>query len=140
MAHDRRYVFLLTRAQKRLQRHIERHTADQTGISAVQAGALFVMLRQDGALSGDLATALDIAPSAVTGLADRMVRAGLIERRIDTDDKRITRLWLTKLGREVGTRALADLGPLNATLTEGFSKDEMTVVSRWLTAVNERFR
>ncbi|RKG92833.1 MarR family transcriptional regulator [Corallococcus sp. CA053C] len=75
----------------------------------------------------------------MTGLADRMVRAGLIDRRTDPEDKRISRLWLTRLGREVGTHALAELGALNATLTEGFTDAEMAVVSRWLAAVHARF-
>ena len=140
MTHDRRYIFLLNTAQKRLQRHIEQQTERRIGISAVQAGALFILQKQDGALSGELAAALDIAPSAMTGLADRMARAGLIERRTDAIDRRINRLWLTDSGREAASRALAELAPLNKTLSEGFSEAEMAVVSRWLAVVQQRFQ
>ena len=140
MTHDRRYIFLLNMAQKRLQRHIEQQTERRIGISAVQAGALFILQKQDGALSGELAAALDIAPSAMTGLADRMARAGLIERRTDAIDRRINRLWLTDSGREAASRALAELAPLNKTLSEGFSEAEMAVVSRWLAVVQQRFQ
>jgi DNA-binding MarR family transcriptional regulator len=140
MTHDRRYIFLLNMAQKRLQRHIEQQTERRIGISAVQAGALFILQKQDGALSGELATALDIAPSAMTGLADRMARAGLIERRTDAIDRRINRLWLTDSGREAASRALKELAPLNKTLSEGFSEAEMAVVSRWLAVVQQRFQ
>ena len=140
MTHDRRYIFLLNMAQKRLQRHIEQQTEHRAGISAVQAGALFILQKQDGALSGELATALDIAPSAMTGLADRMTRGGLIERRTDAIDRRINRLWLTESGREAASRALAELAPLNKTLSEGFSEAEMAVVSRWLAVVQQRFQ
>ncbi|WP_409276586.1 MarR family winged helix-turn-helix transcriptional regulator [Pseudomonas defluvii] len=140
MSHDRRYIFLLNTAQKSLRRHMEQYVERRNGISMVQAGALFVLLKQDGALSGDLASALDIAPSAMTGLADRMLRAGLIERRTDPTDKRINRLWLTEQGREAAACAQAELGPLNSTLSDGFSEVEMAVVSRWLTAVQQRFR
>ena len=140
MTHDRRYIFLLNMAQKRLQRHIEQQTERRIGISAVQAGALFILQKQDGALSGELAAALDIAPSAMTGLADRMARAGLIERRTDAIDRRINRLWLTDSGREAASRALKELAPLNKTLSEGFSEAEMAVVSRWLAVVQQRFQ
>jgi DNA-binding MarR family transcriptional regulator len=138
MSHDRRYIFLLNMAQKRLQRHIEQQTEQRAGISAAQAGALFILQKQDGALSGELA--LDIAPSAMTGLADRMARAGLIERRTDTTDRRINRLWLTDSGRDAAARALAELAPLNKTLSEGFSEEEMAVVSRWLGTVRQRLQ
>lgn len=139
MSHDRRYVLLLNTAQKRLRRHLEQHAEQRAGISVVQAGALFALLKQDGALSTEVASQLDIAPSAMTGLADRMVRAGLLERRVDAQDKRINRLWLTDHGREVAAIAHGGLAPLNHTLGEGFSAEEMQVVSRWLTAVAERF-
>ncbi|MDE1164750.1 MAG: MarR family winged helix-turn-helix transcriptional regulator [Pseudomonas sp.] len=137
--HDPRYVFLLNVAQRRIQRHIERLAEHRAGVSAVQAGALFALSRQDGALSGDLAAALDIAPSAMTGLADRMIKAGLILRRTDQQDKRINRLWLTALGRETALAAKAELAALNAVVTEGFSEAEMSTVSRWLETMGKRF-
>lgn len=139
MTFDRRYMYLLNTAQKRLRRHLEQRAESRAGISVVQAGALFALLRQDGALSTELASQLDIAPSAMTGLADRMLRAGLLERRVDEQDKRINRLWLTAHGREVALTAQGELAPLNHNLTEGFSDAEMQVVSRWLAAVSERF-
>ena len=138
MRHDRRYIYLLNSAQKRLSRHIERHVSNTAGISATQAGALFVIRAQDGALSGEVASALDIAPSAMTGLADRMVKSGLIDRRVDGQDKRSYRLWLTEAGLEAALLATTELGPLNATLTEEFTDKELEVVSRWLTAVRQR--
>lgn len=139
MGHDRRYMYLLTTAQKRLRRRLEQQAESRAGISVVQAAALFALLRQDGALSTELASQLDIAPSAMTGLADRMLRGGLLERRVDEQDRRINRIWLTAHGREVALTAQGELGPLNQSLTEGFSDDEMAVVSRWLAAVAERF-
>ena len=138
MKHDRRYIYLLNSAQKSLSRHIERHVSNTAGISATQAGALFVIRAQDGALSGEVASALDIAPSAMTGLADRMVKSGLIDRRVDGQDKRSYRLWLTQAGLEAALLATTKLGQLNATLTEEFTDKELEVVSRWLTAVRQR--
>ena len=138
MTYDRRYIYLLSTAQKHLSRHIERHVSNTAGISATQAGALFVIRAQDGALSGEVASALDIAPSAMTGLADRMVKSGLIDRRVDDQDKRSYRLWLTEAGPEAARLATTELAPLNATLTQGFTDKELEVVSRWLTAVRQR--
>lgn len=139
MEHDRRYMYLLSTAHKRLRRRLEQQAENRAGISVVQAGALFALLRRDGALSTELASQLDIAPSAMTGLADRLLRGGLVERRVDDQDKRINRLWLTDHGRTVAATAQDELGPLNQSLTQGFSDGEMAVVSRWLQAVAQRF-
>lgn len=140
MEHDRRYLYLLNAAQKNLSRYIKRHVSNSAGISATQAGALFAIRAQDGALSGEVACALDIAPSAMTGLADRMVRSGLILRRVDEQDKRSYRLWLTEGGREAAQQAMAELAPLNVKLTQGFTDSELEIVSRWLHTVNERYK
>ena len=80
-APDRRLIFLLNVAQRRLQRWVEQQMAAENGLTSAQSGVLFYLGRDDGALIGDVALALDLVPSAMSGLADRMERAGLVERQ-----------------------------------------------------------
>jgi hypothetical protein len=69
--------------------------------------------------------------ATISGLVDKLVRAGLVERRQNADDRRVIPLWLTSEGQatagEIGQgnraylAALAeqlgdDLGPVTATL------------------------
>lgn len=136
---DRRLVYLLNVGQRRLNRWIEARLADRGAISAAQAGALFYLARHDGASIGELAQTLDLAASAMTGLADRLVRAGLLERRRDAEDGRAVRLHLTAAGRSALKAANAELAPLNARLAEGFSEAELAVVARWLASLRRKF-
>ncbi|NKF21037.1 MarR family winged helix-turn-helix transcriptional regulator [Solimonas marina] len=136
---DRRLVYLLNVGQRRLNRWIEARLADKGMVSSAQAGALFYLARQDGASIGELAQALDLAASAMTGLADRMVRIGLLERRRDAKDGRAVRLHLTDAGRAALQAANAELAPLNARLTDGFSAAEIDVVARWLRSLQGKF-
>lgn len=48
----------------------------------------------------DLAGAIVTSKSGLTSIIDRMEADGLLERRPDPDDRRVTRLRLTKLGEE----------------------------------------
>lgn len=48
---------------------------------------------------GDLAGRLLISPSSCTRVVDRMLGAGLVERRADEDDARIRHVGLTPAGR-----------------------------------------
>ncbi|HFF8809487.1 TPA: MarR family winged helix-turn-helix transcriptional regulator [Klebsiella pneumoniae] len=137
--HDKRYIFLLNIAQKSLQRHIESSITDAHGLTAVQAGALFILQHQDGLLIGEVADALNIAASAMTSLSDRMARSGLISKQPDIHDKRSNRLWMTDPGREAAIMAKKQLIPVNARLKEGFSEEEMVVVARWLESIPPRF-
>ncbi|MFD1625832.1 MarR family winged helix-turn-helix transcriptional regulator [Azospirillum griseum] len=135
---DRRLVYLLNVGHRRLQRWIQARTAD-SGVTAAQSGVLFHLARQDGALIGEVGQALDAAPSAMSGLADRMVESGLIERRPDRRDGRAWRLFLTPAGRRALVEAKNGLADINARLSAGFSEEEMQVVARWLSSLPGKF-
>ncbi len=138
MSFDKRYIFLLSNAHKSLQRYLDRQI-EASQLSAVQAGVLFVLAKQQGILIGELAQHLNLAPSAMTGLADRMIKLGLISRQIDQQDKRSQRIYLTDQGKNAGQHAQQLLAPINKLLTSGFSTEEMRVVSRWLEHVQQNF-
>jgi DNA-binding MarR family transcriptional regulator len=135
---DRRLIFLLNVAQRRLQRWLAAQ-APKGGVTAAQTGLLFVLGRRDGVLMGEAGAALDLGMPGISGLADRMIEAGLIEKRADPNDGRAWRLWLTLSGRKALARSKAGVAELNACLTEGFSDAEIEIVARWLTSLQAKF-
>jgi DNA-binding MarR family transcriptional regulator len=56
----------------------------------------------------DLGRAVVISKSGLTGLVDRMQRAGLVERVGDPGDRRVVHVALTTVGAEVYRHARAD--------------------------------
>lgn len=139
LSEHRRLFFLLNIGQRRVQRWVDRKAETDARASAAQAGVLFFLAKQDGALIGEVGAALQLAPSAMTGLADRMAKAGLLTRHADSDDGRATRLFLTDEGHAALKRARVLLRELNGKLCDGFSDDELDVVARWLNALQQRF-
>lgn len=133
---NRRMMFLLSAAHRRVQRWIE---AEMGGLTSAQSGVLFMLGRQDGAAIGEVAEALDTAPSAMSGLIDRMERSGLVERRADPADGRGQRIHMTDQGRAAREAAKSGLEEINQRITEGFSEAEIDVVSRWLASLQHRF-
>ena len=138
MRTDRRLIFLLNVAQRRLQRFVAAQTREG-GVTSAQSGLLFVLGRTDGVLMGEAGAALDLGMPGISGLAERMVEAGLIEKRADPADGRAWRLFLTVSGRKALARTKARVAELNARLTEGFSDTEIDIVSRWLISVQSKF-
>ncbi len=136
---DRRLIFLLNAGQRRVQRWIEAKMAAKGGLTAAQSGVLFLLGDQDGVLIGEAADALDLAPSAMTGLIDRMTRAELVERQADPKDGRAMRLCLTDKGRAARAAAKSGLDGINAHLTDGFTDAEIAVVARWLASLQTKF-
>ena len=59
MKPDRRLIFLMTVGYRRLQRGLEQEMLAQDGLTSAQSGVLFFLGQNDGALIGDVASALD---------------------------------------------------------------------------------
>jgi DNA-binding MarR family transcriptional regulator len=135
---EHRLVFLLSVAQRRLQRWIAGQT-QQSGVTATQSGLLFVLGQRDGVLMGEAGAALDLGPPGISGLVDRMTAANLIRRRADPDDGRAWRLWLTPAGRAALAQSKTGLAEVNARLAEGFTEAEIDIVARWLTSLQSKF-
>ncbi len=132
-------VWLLSRAQRRVLARADAGLTD-IGITATQAGALFCFRDADpsgGLLVGDLAEALGLAQSAASGLAGRLVEAGLVARSDDPDDRRAARLTLTAAGRRARAEAMRRVHAHNTQMMTGFTEREMATVVRWLTHVAE---
>ncbi len=132
-----RLIYLLSVAQRRVQRALAANSAE--AVSPAQAGLLFVLGKQDGALMGEAGAALDLGPAGISGLVDRMAAAGLVERRVDEKDARAWRVFLTPKGRKSLVRAREVARETNARLAQGFSDDEIDIVARWLTSIPSKF-
>ncbi|MBF6989960.1 MULTISPECIES: MarR family winged helix-turn-helix transcriptional regulator [Cupriavidus] len=135
---EHRLVYLLNVGQRRLQRWSQARVAGG-GVTAAQSGLLFFLGGNDGALMSEAAAALDLGAPGMSGLADRTERAGLIERRPDESDRRVSRLWLTEAGRAARQHSKVSMKALNAKLTKGFTEAEIDIVARWLTSLQTKF-
>src|SRR5580693_1367583 len=125
---DRRLIYLLNVAQRRVQRFV---ATQRDGATPAQSGLLFVLGKQDGLAIGAAGAALDLGLPGISGLAERMREGGLIEKRADPADGRAARLWLAG--------AKAGAADINARLMDGFTDAEIDIVSRWLRAVQTKF-
>jgi MarR family transcriptional regulator, organic hydroperoxide resistance regulator len=129
---DRRLFLLLDRARNRLFKRANRKLLHSANITVSQGAALFYMSRHDGCLLSDLAEGLDLNNSAITGLAMRMEKNGLIERRPCPEDGRAMRAHLTEKGRAAHESVKEALRGFNTEIERGFTPQEMDVVYRFL--------
>ncbi|WP_109260967.1 MarR family winged helix-turn-helix transcriptional regulator [Hyphobacterium indicum] len=113
---DRRLFLLIEIAARRLNREADKRLKAEAGVSAAQAGVLFLLLRRGQRRMGSLSKTLSLNPPAVTGLVDRMVRAGLVTKTTDQTDGRGAMVALTAEGSEAAERADIVLRDLNADL------------------------
>ena len=137
MSKPPRLIFLLNSAQRRLQQFVaaEQERAARAGEGApspAQSGVLFVLAREDGVTMGRLAQALDLAPSAMSGLVQRMEAQRWVARRASELDARTQHVWLQPAGRALLPALHKALGRINESLVGSFSPAELQTVARWL--------
>jgi DNA-binding MarR family transcriptional regulator len=70
-------------------------------LTVTQLRVLLVLREDPGAPAGVLAERLRVTPPTVTGLVDRLVRSGAVQREEDPKDRRLVRNVLTERGQEV---------------------------------------
>lgn len=89
---------------------------------------------------GELARHLGVTSAAASGIVDRLVARGHVERRPHEADKRRTQVVLTDSGR---TEVLGHLMPMFVALDEldrSLTDDERAVVDRYLNGAIEAIR
>lgn len=131
MAAKPRFLHLLSRAARAAQAIADDGLAD-TGLTAAQAGALFLIPAEGGASVNAISEGLGLAQSAASVLVQRLEAANLIERQTDPNDRRAVLLTLTTRGRSLRARAAERAQQMNTAATRGFTADEQAIVARWL--------
>ena len=94
----------------------------------------------DGMIQSDLARVLDVGKVSIGVLVDRLEESGHIERRPDPVDRRLKRLYITKLGYEV-IEQMQDVGKdLNDVVLDGISKDDVRIAEDVMHRMKENIR
>jgi len=113
--------FGLTGSQWAILRHL--HRAEEEG--------------QVGLRLTDLSDRLLLRPPSVTGVVDRLERAGLVVREGSPTDLRAKQVMLTERGREIIDRVLAVHGEQIESVLGGLSADEVSELHRILVRFRE---
>ena len=77
------------------------------GLSVPQCDVLTTLTEKEGLSQQALAQRLYVTKGNISGLIDRLVAAGLVERRPIAADKRQHAIYLTPAGRDAAEKAIA---------------------------------
>jgi len=79
---------------------------EEFNITAPQSFVLFCLLEEDGMTLKEVGSKAMIDSSSMTVLVDKLENEKLVQRRLDPDDRRAIRVFLTAEGRKLAQRAL----------------------------------
>lgn len=106
-----------------------------------QAMCLRLLTVNEGATQREIAHMLHVAPPTVSKMLSAMEKSGLVERRPDHTDQRLTRVYLTDAGRERDEEIAAAVGQyVNATfgaLSERDRRDLSRLLHKLAASIRE---
>ncbi len=130
-----REVIELQRTIDRARRQDELDVWMELNVTLPQLKSLFFIGSEGTTNLSSLASTLNVTPTNVTGIVDRLVKQGLITRTENPDDRRMLLLRVTKEGEELINRLRERrLGYLNAILKR-ISLEELETLSFGLKSI-----
>jgi DNA-binding MarR family transcriptional regulator len=111
--------FVIGKAAQQVSRRA-REALEPHGVTPTQYALLKVLSDGDGQTGADLGMRLAIDSATMTGVADRLAAAGLVDRRPDPQDRRLQRLFLTERARALQAALDEAMDRLNAEVAAEF--------------------
>ena len=111
--------------------------SQHTGLNRTDMRALELIARREGLTAGELASSLRLTTGAITGVIDRLEKAGHAVREVDLEDRRRVVVQSTKDARLTGQRLFFALQQSIRDSVAGYSEEELRVVSDFLGRIHE---
>jgi DNA-binding MarR family transcriptional regulator len=117
----------------RMLRRIFNERVTPMGLTQAQWRALVHLSRNEGLNQVSLAELLEVQPITVARLIDKLVAAGLVERRPDPNDRRAQRLFLTERAAPVLEHIWEIADEIYQVVLAGLSQGERDALTNLLT-------
>jgi DNA-binding MarR family transcriptional regulator len=112
----------------------------EKGLHRGQHRILFMLWQADGVTQREMADRLNLAPASITDALQRMEKRGFIERRSDLQDQRITRVYLTELGRGLQLETDNVFKSFGEQSFKGFTLEEKVLLRRFFIQIRENLK
>jgi len=110
---------------------------ETVGLYRGQPPMLRVLAEREGVSHSELAARLDVRPATISKMLNRMERAGFLTRKPDTEDQRVSRVYLTEQGRAVQSEMCRLLRTMAQETFAGFTLEEQGLLRRFLLQIRE---
>jgi DNA-binding MarR family transcriptional regulator len=140
MKKDDRLIYLILTAQQTLRNHLNSAlVAGGVKATIAQNAILFLLKQKDGRTMTELSRILSIDNSTLTGLTDRLEKAGFVRRSANPGDRRSSHICITEEGIAQAEAAKIIIHRVNDKIKEGFTAGEVDSFKAVLNAFSSKF-
>jgi MarR family transcriptional regulator for hemolysin len=136
---DMNFLFALGEVQRLMRAYADKEAA-RYGITRAQWAVLAKVERSEGMKQTELAELLEMQPITLTRLIDKLCDNGWIERRGDSNDRRVNRLYLKKAARPLLGKLAGLKSDITAAALAGISPTEAERLVTQLESIKENVR
>ena len=137
-ASKHRVYFLLQRAAHVLKKEADTALSEAGGMTTSQAAVLAILHSEGAVTQRFLAEKLQQRESAITTMADRLLKAGYVTRARSPTDGRAWLLQMTDEGREALKAIQEPFQAINAELDAAFPGEDMDTLAKGLAQLIEQ--
>ncbi len=140
MAEDDRLIYLIFTAQQKLRTHLGNvMMRNNIRVTPAQAGILFLLAEKGGRTMSELSQILSIDNSTITGLVDRLEKAGLVRRNASPNDRRASHVYVSPAGIQEMEKAKKIVKKVNREIKDGFTAEELASFKKILESFFQKF-
>lgn len=110
------------------------------GIHPKQIPILAVLYKEDGYSQKELARQLGVKPPTVTVSIQRLEKSGLLIRKQDEKDQRVSRIYLSPEGRKIIKEGMKMAREGEQYIFAGFSESEICLMRRFCAQIKENIK
>ncbi|MBD2840863.1 MarR family winged helix-turn-helix transcriptional regulator [Erythrobacter rubeus] len=122
-------------AHSALFRAADARLRETIGLGTAQQAILFLLVKTGSMPLSEVARRVGLGKSGLSGMVDRMEKAGLVERQRSESDGRSIMLAILPRGREMVDQSLPITKAINEELLEPFSQEDRATIARFLTHI-----
>lgn len=116
----------------RVHYHCMHNLLNDVGLYPGQPHMLFALVEKDGQSQRELAERIKIKPATITVMISRMEKVGLVERKADLEDQRVSRVYIKEKGKEVCEQVKSIVNNLEKGCFENFTQEEQELLKKLL--------
>ena len=121
----------------RMRRNLINTAIESFGLYVGQDLIMVQLWNEEGLRQSQLAERSGIEVSTMTKTLQRLERYGLVERRQDTEDTRVTRVFLTEEGRSLKPTVTEQWNQAEQQTFVGFTTEEYALLSSFLQRIEK---
>jgi DNA-binding MarR family transcriptional regulator len=124
-------IFLLAKAYQKAHGEFKRRLHSY-GLTPIQHLVLEALWDKDGLSAGDIGKKLIFDGATLSGVLDRLSSGGWITKTLDSEDKRILRIYLTSKSKDLKPKLSEERDQTNNDLLSPFTLEEKVLLKRLL--------